>query len=117
METFYRECDVFCLPSIDDGFGMVVFEAMGCGVPVIVSENAGASEMLSNKHCSDVVEPRNVVQISEAIHKYYVQRELLENAKHEAVTFFREVTAVDYHFNSMKDLYKDVFDDHIKQSR
>ena len=114
METFYRQCDVFCLPSIDDGFGMVVFEAMGCGVPVIASKNAGATEMLSNQHCSDVVEPRNAVQITEAIYKYYADRELLENAKKEAATFFEKVTAVDYHFNAMKDLYKDVIDDHIK---
>lgn len=114
METFYRGCDVFCLPSIDDGFGMVVFEALGCGVPVIVSENAGASEMLSNQHCSDVVKVRDVMQISEAIHKYYVGRELLENAKQEAVKFFGEVTAIDYHFNSMRDLYKGVVDEQIK---
>jgi len=114
MGMFYRECDVFCLPSIDDGFGMVVFEAIGCGLPTIVSKNAGSSEMLSNSHCCDVVEPRNVEQISEAIYKYYSDRELLEYAKNEAGLLFKKVNAVDHHFNAIKELYKDVVDEHIK---
>lgn len=38
--------DVLVLPSIEDGFGMVVTEAIGVGTPVIVSENAGVSELV-----------------------------------------------------------------------
>jgi starch synthase len=37
-----HSCSAFCLPSISDGFGMVVYEAMAGGLPAIVSENVGA---------------------------------------------------------------------------
>lgn len=38
----YRTASVFVLPSLQDGFGMVVYEAAACGVPVIISDHVGA---------------------------------------------------------------------------
>jgi alpha-maltose-1-phosphate synthase len=42
LPDVYRQASVFVLPSIQDGFGMVAYEAAACGLPVIVSENVGA---------------------------------------------------------------------------
>ncbi|MEZ5899135.1 MAG: glycosyltransferase family 4 protein [Hyphomicrobiaceae bacterium] len=47
MPDFYRTSDVFILPSRFDSFGMVVLEAMACGLPVIVSENVGAKDVVT----------------------------------------------------------------------
>jgi glycosyltransferase involved in cell wall biosynthesis len=41
LVKLYNSASVFVMPSIEDGFGMVVAEAMACGVPVIVSQNVG----------------------------------------------------------------------------
>lgn len=35
----YQESSVFCLPSYSENFGMVIAEAMSCGVPVITTTN------------------------------------------------------------------------------
>jgi glycosyltransferase involved in cell wall biosynthesis len=40
--------DIFVLPSYLDSWGMVVIEAMACGLPVIVSENTGAKDAVTN---------------------------------------------------------------------
>ena len=39
----YQQASVFVLPSLEDGFGMVVYEAAACGIPIIVTENVGAT--------------------------------------------------------------------------
>jgi len=46
LVRFYREADCFVLPSRHDSFGMVVVEAMACGVPAIVSDMVGAREAI-----------------------------------------------------------------------
>lgn len=48
LNDLYRKADVLVLPSLEDGFGMVVPEAMACGLPVIVSENTGAKQIVED---------------------------------------------------------------------
>jgi glycosyltransferase involved in cell wall biosynthesis len=43
----YQQADLLCLPSLSDGFAHVVLEAMACGTPALVSENCGASDLIS----------------------------------------------------------------------
>lgn len=42
LAAYYREADVFCLPSYVEGSALVVYEAMASGVPCVVTPNAGA---------------------------------------------------------------------------
>lgn len=42
----YRQADIFCLPSLEEGFGMAVLEAMASGLPVIVSNQVGAADLI-----------------------------------------------------------------------
>lgn len=47
LERFYRAADAFALFSAFDTFGMVVLEAMAAGLPVIVSPNVGAKDLVA----------------------------------------------------------------------
>jgi UDP-glucose:(heptosyl)LPS alpha-1,3-glucosyltransferase len=55
-----READLFVLPTRYDPFGMVVAEAMACGVPVVTSGVAGAAELIEDGVSGKIVaDPRD----------------------------------------------------------
>jgi len=53
----YQRAEIFVLPSLHDGFGFVVGEAMACGLPVIVTESCGASGWVRNGTTGWIVPP------------------------------------------------------------
>jgi glycosyltransferase involved in cell wall biosynthesis len=44
----FHASDIFVLPSYLDSWAMVVIEAMACGLPVIITENTGAKDAVTN---------------------------------------------------------------------
>ncbi len=48
LKKAFLSSSVLVLPSLSDGWGMVVTEAMAHGLPVIVSENTGAKDAVEN---------------------------------------------------------------------
>ncbi len=51
MPAWLMEQDVLVLPSLYDGWGAVVNEALGCGCYVICSDMCGAKALLGDKRC------------------------------------------------------------------
>ena len=48
IQRYYGAADVLVLPTPYDAFGMVITEAMACGLPVITTPLAGAAELLTD---------------------------------------------------------------------
>ena len=46
ISKFYESISVLCIPSIDEGFGMVVLEAIQHKIPIIVRNTVGAKEII-----------------------------------------------------------------------
>ena len=76
MNDFYQRCDVFILPSVDDGFGMALFEAMANQVPSIATTHCGASELLTPGRDGIVVPARDADALAQAIDSLYRQEDL-----------------------------------------
>ncbi|WP_319782070.1 glycosyltransferase [Oceanisphaera sp. IT1-181] len=47
-DDFVRQCHLYVQPSISEGFGLALVEAMGCAVPVIATAVGGAPEIINN---------------------------------------------------------------------
>jgi glycosyltransferase involved in cell wall biosynthesis len=78
ISAFYAECDVFILPSVDDGFGMALFEALANGVPSITTTNTGASELLRAGQDAVIIDPFSVAQIKDSVLMLYESPEMRE---------------------------------------
>lgn len=48
LKTIMSGAHVMVLPSVQDGFGLVMAQAMACGCPVIASEHTGASDLFTD---------------------------------------------------------------------
>lgn len=46
LASLYQKCDVFVFPTLGEGYGMVILEALSCGVPCIVSDLAGGDDAI-----------------------------------------------------------------------
>ena len=61
LAELYRRCAVFCYPSLGEGFGLPVVEAMAAGAPVITSDVSSLPEVGGDAVA--YVDPRDVDDI------------------------------------------------------
>ncbi len=55
----FRRSSVLVLPSIEEGFGLVVPQALSCGVPCIVSDRVGAKDLIQSGKNGSILLARN----------------------------------------------------------
>jgi glycosyltransferase involved in cell wall biosynthesis len=60
LPKHYSSAHVMVFPSIEDGFGMVIGEALACGCPVVASKHTGGSDLFSDGVEGFIVPPRDV---------------------------------------------------------
>lgn len=73
-----QKADVFVFPSLADGFGLAGIEAMGSGLPLIVSDNSGISDIITDE-CGFVVRTGDSDALCEkmrffCVHSEYIQK-------------------------------------------
>jgi glycosyltransferase involved in cell wall biosynthesis len=73
LPLLYRGASVFVYPSLFEGFGMPVVEAMACGVPTVVSSHPSLDE--ASGDAAVRVDPRDPDAIAEGIERALAQRD------------------------------------------
>jgi glycosyltransferase-like protein len=66
MPALFRTADALLMPSLREGFGLVVLEALACGTPVVASHIAPFTEYLGDADCS-WADPHSVASIAQAM--------------------------------------------------
>jgi glycosyltransferase involved in cell wall biosynthesis len=106
LPDLLRSAAVFVLPSVQDGYAMVVREAAACGVPVIISENVGAT--IRDGEDGFVVPIRSAEAIAEKLVYLYTheaeRRRMGHSAREHALRF-----TLDHYGRSLIAAYRDVW--------
>jgi glycosyltransferase involved in cell wall biosynthesis len=69
----FQTSDIFVFPSLQDGFAIVVAEALACGLPVITTRNTGASDLIQPGVNGEIVPIRDPEAIAEAVLKWWAR--------------------------------------------
>jgi glycosyltransferase involved in cell wall biosynthesis len=67
LPAVYNLADAFVYPSLYEGFGIPVVEAMACGTPVVTSDVSALPEVAGD--AAVLVDPLDVAQLAEAIER------------------------------------------------
>ena len=82
-------CDIFVLPSLNEGLPVVLGEALACGKPVVATKVAGTPELVNND-VGYLVNPKDVNALAEkillALNKKWEKEKLLKRAQEFSVT-------------------------------
>jgi glycosyltransferase involved in cell wall biosynthesis len=95
LPLLYKMAEVFAYPSLHEGFGLPVAEAMSCGTPVLVSRDGALAEVVGD--AAVVVDALSVKSIAEGLSRLLsdgeLRQKLSDEGKARAARFTWEAAA------------------------
>ncbi|MCW8816356.1 MAG: glycosyltransferase family 4 protein, partial [Ignavibacteriaceae bacterium] len=101
---FYNRMDIFVLPSILEGFGIVLLEAMAAGIPIVATNVDGIREVVINMRSGLLVPPKSPKAIADAITNLIDNPQLRTNLVQEGLIRAKEFD-VKAHVMKLDSLY------------
>lgn len=89
LVSLYRLCELFCFPSLSEGFGLPPLEAMACGAPVVCSNTSALPEVVGRADL--LVDPNNPRALGEAM-----ERILTDSALRDELRAFGPARAAEF---------------------
>lgn len=95
--SLLSSCDMVILPSIIEGFPMVLGEAMSFGIPIIATNISGIPELVENEKEGLLVDPKDPYQLAQVIKQMSenqeMRRKMSQNAMKKIQFFDLDVIA------------------------
>lgn len=91
LVRFYNAAQVLVMPSLLEGFGLPVLEAMACGTPVVASNRTAVPEVVGESGL--LINPTNVDEMAEALTRVLMDSELRAQLAAQGVARARTFSA------------------------
>jgi glycosyltransferase involved in cell wall biosynthesis len=87
LRDLYRRAACLVLPSLREGFGLPVLEAMACGTPVITSNSSSLPEVGGDAALR--VDPDDAIDLSDAMHRVLTDADLRADLRERGLKWVR----------------------------
>lgn len=67
---FFKSIDIFCLPSLEEAFGIALLEAMAYSKPIVASHSFGPAEILSHETDALLAAPGSPQDLADKLASY-----------------------------------------------
>jgi len=84
LPSLYRGAEALVFPSLYEGFGLPILEAMGCGTPVVTANVTAMPEVAGG--AALLVDPTSVEQIARAMEQIVSDTTLRQQLRHKGLT-------------------------------
>ena len=81
LDALYRQADLFCMPSLVEGFGLVYLEALARGLPIMGTLNTGAADLITHGQEGFIVPVRDSEAIARHLEWSYRHRATLRDMR------------------------------------
>lgn len=90
LKVLYAQAELFVFPSLYEGFGFPVLEAMACGTPVLASNRTSLPEVAGD--AAVLVNPESAEELAEAIRRLVTDTALRLSLRQKGLTRAKEFT-------------------------
>ena len=82
LNSYYSSANVLVFPSLVEGFGLVLTEAMACGIPIITTPNTAGPDLITDGVEGFIIPIRDVEALKEKLEWCYLHpQELADMGK------------------------------------
>lgn len=111
VSQFYNAADIFILPSIWEGFGIVILEAFRAKLAVIASNIEGPAELISDNENGLLFEPKNHIELGKKISLLIEDKTLRKRIAQKGYDTFTEKYHIDTYVDKLNELYVKVLNE------
>jgi glycosyltransferase involved in cell wall biosynthesis len=104
LQKYYGLSHIFVFPSVGEGFGLVILEALSAGLPVIASRNCGGPDIIQDGYNGFLIDAGSTEQLKEKILWFQNHMEELPQMSRNAVQSVSNMTWEHYGDNLVKQL-------------
>jgi len=109
LSQLYQAADIFLMPSIQETFGLMAVEAMGCGKMVLATKNTALEKVINHPECGIAVE-HNAEIFTNELQRLLNNMDETKERGERCLEFAKNTYLNDVFFLNLVDIYKDTIE-------